>query len=444
MRLYIYSIYRFNRLMSLRTLLVAFPLLASLSACSDGSKSESKSGGQVLDFHYSNQGISAPASQTAVGAKLPVDIYLDATYSMQGFSRPEATNFSRLLDGIEAAVQNAAKSSDIRFFKYGRSVAPLERAAFIAARNNSALWNDKDFRSETNFAQAVDSTDPGRVSIFITDLFYSNADANKVVGAIQDKCFKNGVEMGLLGLKSQFDGYVADVQPPVKVIGERPLYLLVFGSKANINLIFSAFRNQPYIQADQALLLTRYPVKSFAVTATKAKDSKAINISSARKKYADLGNVFAFYFNPDKGNQATVDYTVSYEPEPYTLPIDAANVKARIFRKDQAARDSVSDEQSLKLLSSKAATGKIEGKAQVDLKLEENGHSAYELLWQYDNLGKVTLPKWITANSTQDFRQGNDENKTLGLDNFVRSLAVSSATQLEPKYGKMYLVFIRK
>lgn len=430
-------------------ILLAFSFLLCLSACGDGggkggTKNGGKPSGKAIDFHYSTADIVSPASQAAPSARLPVDIYLDATYSMQGFARPEATNFSRLLDGIEATVQNAAKSSDLRFFKYGRSVAPMERAAFVAARNNPALWNDKDFRSETNFAQAVDSTDPGRVSIFITDLFYSNADANKVVAAIQDKCFKNGVEMGLLGLTSKFDGYVADVQPPVKVQGDRPLYLLVFGSKANISLIFSAFKNQPYVQADQALMLTRYPVKNFTVTAAKAKDSKAINVSSSRNQFADLGNVFAFNWNPDKGDQATVDYAISYVPEPYALPINVDNIKAHIFRKDKAARDSVADDQSLTLLPSKVGAGKIEGKAQTALKLPEESYAAYQVTWQYDNLGKVELPKWITANSTQDFRKGSDENKTLGLDNFVRSLAVSSATQLEPKYGRMYLVFIRK
>ena len=428
-------------------LLLALSLVVCLSAC-DGKKDRSKATAKptkALDFHYGIADVVAPATQATAGAKLPVDIYLDATYSMQGFARPEATNFSRLLEGIEAAVQNAAKSSDLRFFKYGRSVAPLKRADFVASRNNPTLWNDKDFRSETNFAQAVDSTDPGRVSLFITDLFYSNADANKVVAAIQDKCFKNGVEMGMLGLKSKFDGYVADVQPPVKVVGERPLYLLLFGSKANISLLLAAFKNQPYVQADQALLLTRYPVKSFSVTATKAHDSKAINLSSARNQYKDLGNVFAFNWNPDKGTQATLDYAVTYEPEPYTLPISADNIKGRIFRKDRAALDSVADEQSLSLIPAAVGQGKITGKSQATLKLStDNDYTAYQITWQYDNLGKIALPQWIKANSTQDFRQGHDENKTLGLENLVRNLAVSSATQFEPKYGRMYVVFTRK
>ena len=412
----------------------------------ENGKSGTNRKAKTPDFHYRIDDVTGPA--TAVPTRLPVDIYLDATLSMKGFSRPQNTTFSSLLEGIEATVQNATKSSDLRFFKYGKSVAPLRRVDFVAAQHSQALWEDKGFRSETDFAQAVDSTDPGRVSIFITDLFYSNADANKVVSAIQEKCFKNGVEMGLMGLKSDFDGYVADVQPPVKVVGNRPLYLLVFGSKASIGLIFSAFRNQPYVQANEVLLLTKYPVKSFRAEALKTKDSKAINMASARNQFKDLGNVFAFNWNASKGAQGTVDYNLSYEAEPFTLPVSLANLRAHTFRKDAATnRDSVADEQSLTLGNASVGGGKIAGKAQVRLTVPENGYVAYQLTWQYDNLGKIELPAWIAANSTANFSQASpqsDKLKTLGLDNFVRNLAVSSATQFEPKYGRMYLVFIRK
>ncbi len=427
-------------------------LVMLLAGCDGGGGSGGKKAGKAgatksvyPDFHYRTDDVTGPAPTAP--ARLPVDIYLDATLSMKGFSRPQNTAFSSLLEGIEATVQNATKSSDLRFFKYGRSVARMQRADFVAARHSQALWDDKGFSSQTNFAQAVDSTKAGRVSIFITDLFYADADANKVVAAIQDKCFSKDIEMGLLGLKSDFDGYVADVQPPVKVVGSRPLYLLVFGSKANINLIFSAFRNQPYAQADEVLLLTKYPVKSFRVAAPKARDSKAINMASARNQFADLGNVFAFNWNADKGVQGTVDYAITYEAEPFTLPISPGSLKAHIFRKESAARDSVADEQSLTLLNPTVDGGKIAGKAQVSLKTPEKGYTAYQLTWQYDNLGKVTLPAWIAANSTADFSQASpqeDKLKTLGLDNFVRNLAVSSATQFEPKYGRLYLVFIRK
>ncbi|WP_210466848.1 hypothetical protein [Rufibacter roseolus] len=414
-------------------------------SCSSDKEVSSKKNQSYPDFHYYfSDVVGSSSSGSKAGSRLPVDIYLDATYSMQGFAQPQATTFSRLLGGIEAVVQNAAKSSEIKFYKYGRSVAPLERDAFVAARNSPSLWDDKGFRSETNFAQAVDSVDPSRVSIFITDLFYSNADANKVVAAIQDKCFKNGVEVGLLGLKSEFNGYVADVQPPVKVNGERPLYLLVFGSKANIGLIFSAFRNQPYVKADQALLLTRYPIKSFTAEAKKAKESKSINVSSIRKQFADIGNIYAFNWNPDKGSKATIEYTVNFKLEPYALPVNPQNVKARIYRKDNAAKDSLVDEQSLNLEVLKADPAKFTGKATVNLDLKEGDFSAYQIVWEYDNLGKIQLPNWVTDNSTQDFRQGSNENKTLELETLVRSLVVNSATQFEPKYGKMYLVFGRK
>ena len=422
-------------------------LFICLTGCTSDKKGEKGTPhGKAPDFHYTTADILGPAG--ASSARLPVDIYLDATLSMKGFSQPQNTNFSSLLDGIEGAVQNATKSSDLRFFKYGRSVARIDRQTFVNARHSQALWEDKGFRSDTDFAQAVDSTNPGRVSIFITDLFYSNADANKVVAAIKDKCFRNGVEMGLMGLKSDFDGYVADVQPPVQVKGARPLYLLVFGSKANINLIFSAFRNQPYVQADQALLLTRYPVKSFRVAATKARDSKAINISSARKQFQESANVFAFNWKPDKGAQATLDYTVSYVPEPYALPISPASLQARVFRKDQAQPDSVADDQSLTVTMSTAGNGTIAGQATATLQLPtDERYTAYQVTWQYDNLGKVPLPAWVSANSTAEFSQSSPaatKLKTLALADFVRSLVVSSATQFEPKYGRMYLVFTRK
>lgn len=398
------------------------------------------------DFNYNKTGIIAP--DEPVTTMLPVDIYLDATFSMRGFAQPRTTNFSRLLEGIEAAVQNVAKSSDIRFFKYGKSVARLERKEFVDARNNPALWDDLDFRSETNFDQAVDSTDSKRVSIFITDLFYNAGDANKVVNAIQNKCFRNGVEMGLMGLKSAFEGKVGDVQPPVPVKGDRPLYLVVFGTKRNIQTIFSGLQNQPYVEGGQALLLTRYPVKSYSVHAGKKKDSKAINISSARKRQiGDLDNVYAFNWNADKGAEAAVEYTVSFEPEPFTLPISTSSLKAHVFRRDHATgKDSVADEQSLRISASTVGNGKISGLAQASLKIPDSDRkafAAYQIHWQYDNLGRVELPHWITENSTQDFGIGRNETKTLKLDDLVRNLAVNAATQFEPRYGKMYLVFIR-
>lgn len=438
--------------------LSVFALLTTLSACETKVEQnahpvvialETTATGKVPDFRYTTAGIIAPA--VPASNKLPVDIYLDVTMSMKGFSRPQNTSFSSLLEGIEATVQNAAKSSDLRFFKYGRTVVPIARDTFVAARHRP-LWEDKSFESKTDFAQAVDSTDPKRVSIFITDLFYSNSDANQVVNAIQDNCFKKGVEMGIMGLKSDYNGYVGDVQPAVKVVGNRPLYLLVFGSKANISMIFDAFRNQPYMEAGQALLLTHHPVQNFRLEALKAKDSKAINLSSARNQFQNQGNVFAFNWNPDKGSQATVDYTLHYDAEPYTLPITASNLKAHIFRKEgigkgPAARDSVADAQTLTLQPGAVGAGKIAGKATVGLQMPEDGYAAYQVTWQYDNLGKIDLPNWIMANSTANFSQASpdaDKLKTLALDNLVRNLAVSSATQFEPKYGRMYLVFIRK
>ena len=436
--------------MRIRILLALCPLLLLLSC--DGQSNAAKGKKAAGQFHYSTADVVPPAGP-ASAARLPVDIYLDGTYSMQGFARPQPTNFSRLLEGVVAAVQNTAKSSDLRFFKYGRSVAPLTRGGFVGAGTDSTLWSDKDFRSKTDFAQAVDSINPARISIFITDLFYSEGDAQNVVGAIQDNGFQKGISLGLLGLQSDFNGYVADLAPTwkeaVPVRGTRPLYVLVLGSKANIQLILGALRSQSYVQSDQALLLTPYPVKRFTATAAKDPRSRAINNNlSGRKQAAEVGNVFAFNWNPDKGSEGTVDYTLTYEPEPYTLPVAPNSLKARLFRKGTNAPDSVADEQSLRLAPGAAQPHQLTGKATATLSLPANNdYVEYQITWQYDNLTAPTLPAWITANSTATFTRSSppaDRLKTYRLDDFVRSLAVNSATQFEPKYGKLYLVFIRK
>src|SRR5688572_2921535 len=96
---------------------LSFLCLLSCSSKKGGDRENGNSQVRVdyPDFHYSSSDIVAPHSSDVSASRLPVDIYLDATYSMQGFAQSQPTNFSKLLGGIEAAVQNAAKSSDIRF-----------------------------------------------------------------------------------------------------------------------------------------------------------------------------------------------------------------------------------------------------------------------------------------------------------------------------------------
>ena len=71
-------------------------------------------------WNYSKDEITG--SQKPTAESLNVDVYLDVTTSMKGYVSPSTTNFSKLIDDIEATCQDAWKKTDIKvidtFFFY--------------------------------------------------------------------------------------------------------------------------------------------------------------------------------------------------------------------------------------------------------------------------------------------------------------------------------------
>ncbi|MEJ7769037.1 MAG: hypothetical protein WKF89_14565, partial [Chitinophagaceae bacterium] len=226
--------------------------------------------------------------------KLSVDIYLDVTTSMKGFVSQQATDYSRLLEDIEATCQNVWKNTDIKFYKFGRTVAPISRNEFVSGKTSPDIYSDPQLSTQTNFAEAVKKTNPKRVSILITDFFYNNNDVNLVVSSIKNFAFQKGVEAGVIGLNSLFNGVVGDVHPPVSVKGSRPLYVLVFGDKQNITQFFNTLKNKPYIKSNQYLLITDRPTESFEVSVTKDRKNKTVNKQSMKEEWKKQGTVSNF------------------------------------------------------------------------------------------------------------------------------------------------------
>ena len=56
----------------------------------------------------------------------------------------------------------------------------------------------------------TDSTE-NRLVVIVTDLFQDNGDINRLVPELKEKCIKKGVDVGLFGVRSQFDGTVYDI-----------------------------------------------------------------------------------------------------------------------------------------------------------------------------------------------------------------------------------------
>ena len=82
--------------------------------------------------------------------------------------------------------------------------------------------------------------------VIVTDLFQDNRDLTVLVSQIKKHYIQKGYEVGILGLRSEFDGTVYDLgdaplsyqSTPENPETFRPFYLLVLGRHADISYYF--------------------------------------------------------------------------------------------------------------------------------------------------------------------------------------------------------------
>ena len=93
-------------------------------------------------------------------------------------------------------------------------------------------------------AADTDNTE-GQLVVIVTDLFQDDSDITQLIGHLKEKYIRKGHDVGLFGLRSQFDGTVYDIgigegssMPYRSTPGNpetfRPFYLLVLGKYADI------------------------------------------------------------------------------------------------------------------------------------------------------------------------------------------------------------------
>lgn len=394
-------------------------------------------------WNYAKSEITGVSEQSA--EKIEVDVYLDATTSMKGYASANNTNFSTLVDDIEAVCQNTWKETDLKFFKYGRTVVPISRAEFVTGKNAATIYSDPQLSTQTNFAGALQTTDASRVSILITDFFYNNSDVNLVVNAIKDSCIKKNpdVEIGIIGLTSVFNGIVGDVSPAVKVNGDRPVYVLIFADKQNISRLFAALKAKSYINGSQVLLFTNHPVESYNVALVKNKNNRSINNTSGKLgALREYGTVFGFS-TTEKELAAELDLTLKLEFTVFTPAITPENLKLTAFKKNVKTGDSTVATNEIQLVDMAQSGGEITGM----IKLTNNdpkGNYSYAVHLSLDNTVPQKLPDWVKEVNTDTYAQGVNENKTLNLEKMLSSISTVYNTTRQPQIAKFFINLEKK
>ncbi len=411
---------------------VLVPLLLLFFSCETNKAEE-------IVWNYDKAAITGSAATTT--EKLEVDIYLDVTTSMKGFISNSSTDYSHLLDDIEGICQNTWKNTDIRFYKFGRSVDSIGRNEFFTAKTSPVVYSDPQLSTQTNFADAIDKTDPKRVSILITDFFYNNNDINLVANSFKNS-FQKGVDVGVAGFSSAFDGVVADVKPAVRVKGSRPLYVLIFGDRQNITLFFNILKNKPYVKQNQFLLITDKPTTGFEAQVVKDRTSKPVKNYATKESLKSYGTVFTFRMDPDAKN-GLFNASVKLTPAPYIFPFTERNIKAVAFKKASGDKDSSSAGSDIRLAGSSFENGEYKANVALD-NSGKKGMYSYAVYLVLDNTVPPPMPKWVKDLSTESYGQGINEDKTLNLEKLLTDITTIQLTERQPKLAKFYLNIEKK
>ena len=423
-----------------------------------------------------------------ISDRLVARIYFDATLSMQGFVVPRSTRYTRMCPYLESVIVSGWREGKVDFFRFGEQVEPIDRGTYLQA-GHADFYEQENIYRETFIQKIIDyedqlasnkiegSTIPeestemevnnipeesteivtpieevneskkeGRLVVIMTDLFQDRGDINLLVAQLKKKYIKKGFEVGLFGLRSQFDGTVYDTgigQAPLPYRSDpndlktfRPFYLLVLGRHADIAHYFDLLTANGFPEA-QTIIFSRYlvsPLLSFEdATTIELKKLNPLNQNPRLKRFRIVGD----------SDPAEISAKLKYVSLPHAMFFDSNAFEVSISAKDKRIGKTEENPEAAACM-------------EVTSKLNEDGNelSVVFILDSEDlprdtYLYEVTLspdvdayqaPKWCLD---WDMGGKRDGSKTLNLVNFVRDLSQVTARRHHPNIAQFHC-YIKK
>ena len=420
----------------------------------------------------------------SISGKLVARIYFDATLSMQGFVVPGSTHYTRICPALESVIVSGWRDETVSFFRFGERVEPIGRNTYLQVGDESFYQTDigirtyieKIIENEARLRQPqiegsttpegareidvnnmpeegaeADSTE-NRLVVIVTDLFQDNGDINRLVPELKEKCIKKGVDVGLFGLQSQFDGTVYDIgigegssmryrSTPGNPETFRPFYLLVLGRHADIAHYFDRLIANGFSEAE-TIIFSQYlvsPLLSFE--GAKIEDlENLIGDTIAKKPDSRLKE----YRIRNRDEPSKISAKMKYELLPHAMSFDAnifdspRDVEHNRPNSDRKREISQAAEDCLTVTSTFAENGNG-NELIVDFELDSRvlpRRTVY--LYKvalHPKIDTYQVPEWC---SEWDMGTGRNGAKTLNLVNFVNGLTDITVSEHQPKIAQFY------
>ena len=426
------------------------------------------------------------ASNTTPGPiseKLFARIYFDATLSMQGFVVPGSTKYTQMCRYLESIIVSGWRDESVSFFRFGREIKEINRNTYLQVGDESFYQTDLGTKTyiekiiekeyplvnheikrnnisdevteidENNITDERVETDSieNRLVVIVTDLFQDDGDINRLIPELKEKCIKKGVDVGLFGFRSQFDGMIYDIG-----IGEessmryesitenpetyRPFYLLVLGRHADISHYFDRLIANGFTDA-KTIIFSRYllsPLLSFE----HAKIEKLENL--IRDKIAEEPDSrLKEYRIRNRNELSKISTKMKYELLSHTMSFDSNIIEPSIIIEHNRNNSDRSEEiwktarNCVELKSTFTDNGN-DDELIVDFELDSKSLTRRTIYFYkvalHPKIDSYQVPEWCLA-----WDMGTDRNgaKTLNIVNFVDDLTDIVVNEHKPKIAQL-------
>lgn len=400
---------------------------------------------------------------------LQVDIYIDATLSMKGFTEIDSFSYyQQIIPLLESSVINTLKGEKV-FYKFGNKSEVLTDRNFLQSQK-PAFYADAKFNTKTLIENVLENANPQNLTIVVTDLFQDNADVNQLSDKIKSKFITANLAVGILGIKSQFNGKIYDVGSnnysfPYKTSDEasfRPFYILAFGSHSNIARYFDALEQDGIknFPAKQRVILSNNlgekPASYFGADVT---DKKNINeLSGTIIKNEQNLNDFGEFRIRDAAKPATIELTLPFRQLPGTVNLSEQlepEINSMVCTKSESADANAKNTSSFVQQSAVATALDVDAKVtkpegivlKINIapeKLDGNEVNAFRIILRPK---QSSLPDWIDEWNMTDSEISVwnknpaqfDGTKTYNLKHFLQTLWTTTQNVHKPKVADFYL-----
>jgi hypothetical protein len=406
---------------------------------------------------------------TASPSNPPTDVFIDATLSMQGFVGDGASSYyQQSIPMLERAViKNGGK---ISFYKFGTDIQPLPERSYEDAEKKG-FYSDSSINKKTLIEKVIDRADPHSLTIIVTDLFQERADINQLSEKISAKFIKNNQAVGVLGIRSQFNGKIFDVGPnnysfvytsAAEPKSLRPFYLLALGTHADIAHYFETLTSgeMSSFPETQKVIFSKFVSTSPATWAhSTIIDSRGINEvngvlvapqkgETPYKEFKVKNNVETATISAQIPYQAVKD-TVAYEGLKPTVEAFTCGAAAKTSDNSSASTGNIPNPEggAVQFSAATSDAGRIDLKIDIaPKKLDSKIICGYHLIVRP---GEYHLPSWInewnmTGEQIESWHrtpQSFDGSRTYNLSPFLGTLWEINRQINNPKIADFYTYF---